>query len=41
MLASGKGVHVPEVVTGLIGVAFIVWAVIAAIQYSKRQGQQG
>ena len=37
MLASGTGVHVPEVVTGLIGVAFIVWAVIASIQYSKRQ----
>jgi hypothetical protein len=28
-----------EVVTGLIGVAFIVWAVIASIQYSKREQQ--
>jgi hypothetical protein len=37
MIASGTGLHVPEVVTGLIGVAFIVWAVIASIQYSKRQ----
>ena len=37
MLASGTGVHVPEVVTGLIGVAFIVWAVIASIQYNKHQ----
>lgn len=37
MLASGTGVHVPEIVTGLIGVAFIVWAVIASIQYNKRQ----
>ena len=37
MLASGTGVHVPEVVTGLIGVAFIVWAVIASIQYRKHQ----
>lgn len=37
MLASGTGVHVPEVVTGLIGVAFIVWAVIASIQYRKQQ----
>lgn len=36
MLTSGTGVHVPEVVTGLIGVAFIVWAVIASIQYNKR-----
>ncbi len=41
MLASGTGVHVPEVVTGLIGIAFIVWAVIASIQYRKRQEQQG
>jgi hypothetical protein len=39
MLASGTGVHVPEVVTGLIGVALIVWAVIASIQYKKRQTQ--
>ena len=37
MLASGTGVHVPEVVTGLIGVAFIVWAVWASIQYRKAQ----
>ena len=36
MIASGTGLHVPEVVTGLIGVAFIVWAVIASIQYSAR-----
>ncbi len=36
MLVSGTGVHVPEVVTGLIGVAFIVWAIIASIQYNKR-----
>ena len=36
MLASGTGIHVPEVVTGLIGVAFIVWAIIASIQYAKR-----
>lgn len=37
MIASGTGLHIPEVVTGLIGVAFIVWAIIASIQYSKRQ----
>ena len=37
MIASGTGLHVPELVTGLIGVAFIVWAVIASIKYSKRQ----
>ena len=41
MLASGTGVHVPEVVTGLIGVAFIVWAIFASIQYNKRTVQQG
>lgn len=39
MLASGTGVHVPEVVTGLIGVAFIVWAVFSSISYSKKQQQ--
>lgn len=37
MLFSGTGVHVPELVTGLIGVAFIVWAVISSIAYTKRQ----
>lgn len=37
MLFSGTGVHVPEVVTGLIGVAFIVWAVISSIRYEKAQ----
>ncbi|MCG2574671.1 DUF475 domain-containing protein [Acinetobacter sp. ME22] len=37
MLASGTGVHVPEVVTGLIGIAFIVWAVLSSISYSKKQ----
>ena len=41
MLASGAGLHIPEAVTGLIGVAFIVWAVIASIQYSKRQERIG
>ncbi|MFH4113555.1 DUF475 domain-containing protein, partial [Acinetobacter baumannii] len=37
MIASGTGLHIPEVVTGLIGVAFIAWAVIASIQYAKRE----
>ncbi|MDO4222498.1 MAG: DUF475 domain-containing protein [Acinetobacter sp.] len=41
MLASGTGLHIPEVVTGLIGVAFIVWAVFASIAYSKKQNQNG
>ena len=36
MLVSMTGVHVPEVLTGLIGVAFIVWAVLASISHSKR-----
>ncbi|MFU8925668.1 DUF475 domain-containing protein [Acinetobacter puyangensis] len=39
MLFSGTGVHVPELVTGLVGVAFIVWAVLSSIAYSKRQAQ--
>ena len=37
MLVSGTGVHVPELVTGLIGVAFIVWAVLSSIAYTKKQ----
>lgn len=37
MLFSGTGVHVPELVTGLIGMAFIVWAVMSSIAYTKRQ----
>ena len=41
MLASGTGLHVPEVLTGLIGVAFIVWAIFASIQYKKRAEQHG
>ena len=37
MLASGTGVHIPEVVTGLIGVAFIVWAIISSVRHQKTQ----
>jgi len=40
MIASGTGLHIPEVVTGLIGVAFIVWAILASIQYNKHTEQQ-
>lgn len=39
MLASGTGLHIPEVVTGLIGVAFIVWAIFSSITFNKRQKQ--
>ena len=39
MLYTGTGGHVPEVVTGLIGVAFIIWAVFSSIAYEKRQSQ--
>ena len=35
MLFSGTGVHVPEVITGLIGVAFIAWAVLSSIRHKK------
>lgn len=37
MLGSGTGLHVPEVVTGLIGIVFIVWAVISSIAYRRRE----
>jgi hypothetical protein len=39
MLYTGTGGHVPEVVTGLIGIAFIIWAVLSSIAYSKQQTQ--
>ncbi|KAA8731636.1 DUF475 domain-containing protein [Acinetobacter qingfengensis] len=39
MLGSGTGWHVPEVVTGLIGIIFIVWAVISSISYRKKEQQ--
>lgn len=37
MLASGTGMHVPEIITGLIGIAFIVWAVLSSISFKKKQ----
>lgn len=37
MLLSVK-FHVPEVITGLIGVAFIIWSVLASIAYRKKHG---
>ena len=39
MLYTGTGGHVPEVVTGLIGVAFIIWAIFSSIAYEKRQAK--
>ncbi|MCK4083627.1 DUF475 domain-containing protein [Acinetobacter radioresistens] len=41
MLASGTGLHVPELVTGFIGIVFIVWAVMSSIAYSKRNAEIG
>ena len=37
MLLATVHIEVPEIVTGLIGIAFIVWAVINSISYRKRQ----
>lgn len=39
MLLSMK-FHIPEIITGLIGVAFIVWAVINSISYRKRHSTE-
>lgn len=36
MLIGATGIHIPEVITGLIGVAFIAWAVFASIAYRKK-----
>src|SRR5690606_26799181 len=41
MIVCGTCLHVPEVVSCLIGVAFVVWAVFASIQYKKRQAALG
>ena len=38
MLLSVK-FHVPELITGLIGIAFIGWAFVASLQYRKRQAK--
>jgi len=37
MLLATVHIEVPEIVTGLIGIAFIVWAVINSISYRKRE----
>nr|MBS9780110.1 DUF475 domain-containing protein [Moraxellaceae bacterium] len=34
MLLSMK-FHIPEIITGLIGVGFIVWAIFSSIKYRK------
>lgn len=36
MIIGATGVHIHEVITGLIGVAFIVWAIFASIAYRKK-----
>ena len=38
MLLSVK-FHVPEIVTGLIGIAFIGWAFVASLNYRKREAK--
>lgn len=40
MLLSMK-FHVPEIVTGLIGIAFIGWAIIASLKYRKIEAAGG
>jgi hypothetical protein len=37
MLAGMTGVHVPELFTGLIGVAFIVASLWSSMRYKKKQ----
>lgn len=37
MLYTGTGGHVPEVITGLIGILFIVAAIISSVRYNRRQ----
>ena len=40
MMLAVIDVHVPEVFTGLIGVAFIVWAIFASIKEKKKEALQ-
>lgn len=40
MLLATMHIEVPEIVTGLIGITFIVWAIMNSISYRKRQPQQ-
>ena len=37
MLLATVHIEVPEIVTGLIGIAFIVWAVINSISHRKQE----
>ncbi len=39
MMISTTGAEIPEVVTGLTGVVFIVWAVISSILHNKREAR--
>ncbi|AOA58582.1 DUF475 domain-containing protein [Acinetobacter larvae] len=36
MLASATGMHISEVITGLIGVTFIAWAVLSSIAWNRK-----
>lgn len=40
MMLAVVDVHVPEVLTGLIGVAFIAWAIFASIKEKKKEALQ-
>jgi hypothetical protein len=37
MMFFNAVMHIPEVVTGLIGSGFIVWAFCDSIRYTRRQ----
>jgi hypothetical protein len=42
LLSTNRELHIPEVVTGLIGVAFIVWSILSSMQANRREAlQQG
>jgi uncharacterized protein len=39
MFMTGAGMHIPEVATGLIGIAFIVWSVLASRKYNRQHSK--
>lgn len=42
LLSTNRELHIPEVVTGLIGVAFIAWSILSSMQANRREAlQQG
>lgn len=40
MISGGTGLHISEIITGLIGIFFIGWSALSSISYRKQQTSQ-